>query len=661
VDFGVHVVPVQGTTANSSYWNFWSVINGAAPSTRLTLGVAPLGGFNGLQVSDSINATLFSVGTSDAAYFGYSGSSGTLIERYDAPFIYQGYTARSAAGDLLDITGGWNNSLHVFGGINLNVTGTAYAAGSNLLNLQLSGNNLYTFGANGAAQYGLPGSQAGTLALCPATGSYCTTLGATASTASGTVFNFPTGNGSNGNILQTDGNGNTSWAAAGGGGGSGTVNSGTAGQMAYYATSTNAVNGNANATISSGALTLGQSGTAGSLILNGSTSGTATLSASATGGTLNLGSTNATVTSAGALTVASCTGCGGSGGSPAFSSITSGTNTSAAMLVGAGASLGPTGTGTVTASGVVSSAGNQPSTDGLIGQDSATHTYHFGVNGNSWPLCLPVDFSCLTSIENWMGPASAGPGVGNWSWSKVSFGSNAASPGFTSVAAAPDYAYAIGKTTAGSGDGLGISAGNAGQVMNWDSPGSGVYWLYRMRFAEPCATTSGGNCGSSTDYSNGMSFYAGLGIGVQVTSCASGARCIGVGVDTSASDASGWYFITSNTSARTAYHALNSSGGAVSLDSNFHSLTVAYMNVSTELWFELDAGDWVCFTSASSGGCTGSGPGGVSAYHVVNSANLPGSVASGMYPFIMNISQGSGAVQWYLGRVAFNIRGLSSQ
>lgn len=42
-------------------------------------------------------------------------------------------------------------------------------------------------------------------------------------------------------------------------------------------------------------------------------------------------------------------GGGGGGGSPAFSAITSGTNTTAAMVVGSGASLSTTGTGTITA------------------------------------------------------------------------------------------------------------------------------------------------------------------------------------------------------------------------------------------------------------------------------------------------------------------------
>lgn len=59
---------------------------------------------------------------------------------------------------------------------------------------------------------------------------------------------------------------------------SGTVNSGTAGQLAYYATSTTAVSGNANATISNGAMTLGVAGSVvGTLALTNTTSGSITL------------------------------------------------------------------------------------------------------------------------------------------------------------------------------------------------------------------------------------------------------------------------------------------------------------------------------------------------------------------------------------------------
>lgn len=71
----------------------------------------------------------------------------------------------------------------------------------------------------------------------------------------------------------------------------GTVNAATAGQLAYYATSTNAVSGNANATISNGALTLGVAGSVfGQLKLSGSTSGTVTISTppSASAGTWTL-------------------------------------------------------------------------------------------------------------------------------------------------------------------------------------------------------------------------------------------------------------------------------------------------------------------------------------------------------------------------------------
>jgi lysophospholipase L1-like esterase len=52
----------------------------------------------------------------------------------------------------------------------------------------------------------------------------------------------------------------------------------------------------------------------GTINVEGSTSGSAIISASGTGGTLYLGSANATITSAGALTVTGCTGCGSGGG-----------------------------------------------------------------------------------------------------------------------------------------------------------------------------------------------------------------------------------------------------------------------------------------------------------------------------------------------------------
>lgn len=91
------------------------------------------------------------------------------------------------------------------------------------------------------------------------------------------------GVGSNTQVLTVV-SGAPAWAAAGSG--SGTVNSGTSGQLAYYASTGTAVSGAASmATISGGALTLGVAGfNAGSTVYAGSTSGTTTLNTPAVSG-----------------------------------------------------------------------------------------------------------------------------------------------------------------------------------------------------------------------------------------------------------------------------------------------------------------------------------------------------------------------------------------
>ena len=111
--------------------------------------------------------------------------------------------------------------------------------------------------------------------------------GTTTNQGNGGKLQLSTGTTTNGHCVQFDVNGNTTDAgSACGSGGSGTVNSGTSGQMTYYASSTNAVSGNANATISNGALTLGQSTgpVGGSLVLYGATSGTTTVAPTAAAG-----------------------------------------------------------------------------------------------------------------------------------------------------------------------------------------------------------------------------------------------------------------------------------------------------------------------------------------------------------------------------------------
>lgn len=101
----------------------------------------------------------------------------------------------------------------------------------------------------------------------------------TVGTKSGSTTTFATSTGTltNGHCVSIDASGN--FVDAGGacttGGGGGTVNSGTANQLAYYATSTNAVSGNANLTISGSDATLGVAGSAvGTLSFGNATSGT---------------------------------------------------------------------------------------------------------------------------------------------------------------------------------------------------------------------------------------------------------------------------------------------------------------------------------------------------------------------------------------------------
>lgn len=90
----------------------------------------------------------------------------------------------------------------------------------------------------------------------------------------------------NGQVLQYNASAgkwqNVSIGALGG------VNSGLSGQLAFYASSGAVVSGNSKATISNGSLTLGIVGTAGALLLSGSTSGAVTVQSAATAGTWSL-------------------------------------------------------------------------------------------------------------------------------------------------------------------------------------------------------------------------------------------------------------------------------------------------------------------------------------------------------------------------------------
>lgn len=117
------------------------------------------------------------------------------------------------------------------------------------------------------------------------------------------------------------------------GGGGGTVNSGTVGQLAFYGSTGTAVSGNADATISVGALTLGIGGSAiGSISLANTTSGATKLNPSATASnTLTLPA--ATDTLAGIASTQTLTNKTISGSSNTLSNIANASLTNSATTV----------------------------------------------------------------------------------------------------------------------------------------------------------------------------------------------------------------------------------------------------------------------------------------------------------------------------------------
>ena len=97
--------------------------------------------------------------------------------------------------------------------------------------------------------------------------------------------------------------------------------------------------------------------------------------------------------------------CGSGGSSGAFGSLTGGTNTTAAMIVGTGASLAATGSGTITATGL----GGTPSISitNITGSGTVTFT---GLESSSGYNCLQINSSGVISNT---GGACGGSGGGS--------------------------------------------------------------------------------------------------------------------------------------------------------------------------------------------------------------------------------------------------------
>lgn len=236
-----------------------------------------------------------------------SGTSGGIL----------GYTASGTLASSVALTanmpviGGGAGATPTVGSVTGNTTQFATSTGTQtstaVVKIDASGNHIASGvtidGSNNVSTPGslTSGAGSGNTGYTQWSGATSGSSGITVPNVAGTqsflVFPNPSG-GSNGQFLQLGASATCptgvpgtcytgSWATPTG---SGTVVSATAGQLYYNAAGGATATGNANATISSGALTLGQAASVqGSLVLAGSAGGATTLAAqSSGGGTLTL-------------------------------------------------------------------------------------------------------------------------------------------------------------------------------------------------------------------------------------------------------------------------------------------------------------------------------------------------------------------------------------
>lgn len=410
------------------------------------------------------------VNAGSAGQFGYYAGSGNTIS---------GSSVLTITGTALSASGSFTAST-----LAANTTISAGVAGSSLGALSLSGNTagtiiLKSLASTGSYNFILPASAgtSGQPLLSGGGGASAMTYG----NLSGTTNTFATTTGSltSGHAAVFDGSGNI---ADGGPLPTGTINSGTAGQFSYYAGSGTTLTGNANLTISSGAVTVGVTGAqAGSVILTGSSTGAITLKGAGSAiGTYNFNFPTTAGTSgqpllSGGGSAAAMTFGTLSGNTTKFGTVTgSFTNgdciaaDASGNLIDNGSTCGTGGSGTVTSSTAGQVAYYPSSTNAVAGNSALT------IVGGA------ITFGVPTTTQGQL---------------KLS-GATSGTITVTGQAAAGTYEFDL-PITAGSAGQVLTSAGGAGAPMIWAAPGLSAVTTQTSSFnatanSSNCVDTSGG-------------------------------------------------------------------------------------------------------------------------------------------------------------------------